>query len=411
MARRPRTGAEGIPISTTRRVLMLAHAFPPALASGAARPAMFARRLGEHGWRPLVVTQRGFTDFPEPPGGAAPPGVDVIRVSREDLPARFRGLPRSVAWPLAALRAVRRNPDARSVRAVWATFPPSIGIYPGLLLAATRGVPLVLDLRDPWTYGFLWDPKSRLDRLVERRIERLAIGRAARVVVTSPLTAAILRRRHPGAAGRITTITNGISAAPAEPLRDAPDGVCVFRYLGALEPGIRDPRPLLEGYRRARLDPGFAAGARLEFVGGLGPFADAPAAAGVAEAVDDRGRVDFETSRRLMRGADALVVLQTIDGPGRDVISGKAFECLAAARPVLAVCSPDGGDAWLLRRHGDVALADFRDPEAVAAGFLSTWRRWREDPGPVERTAKELEPYDEGALTARLARILDDIAR
>ena len=47
-----------------------------------------------------------------------------------------------------------------------------------------------------------------------------------------------------------------------------------------------------------------------------------------------------------MRGADVNVLLQTI-ASGTDVIAGKAFDYLAARRPILGVVDPNGGDAWL----------------------------------------------------------------
>src|SRR5438552_13249558 len=39
-----------------RRVLMIAHHFPPAAGSGANRALAFARYLPERGWQPTVVT-------------------------------------------------------------------------------------------------------------------------------------------------------------------------------------------------------------------------------------------------------------------------------------------------------------------------------------------------------------------
>jgi len=39
-----------------RRVLMLAHHFPPAGGSGSNRALAFARYLPDHGWQPTVIT-------------------------------------------------------------------------------------------------------------------------------------------------------------------------------------------------------------------------------------------------------------------------------------------------------------------------------------------------------------------
>src|SRR6267378_857944 len=39
-----------------RRVLMIAHHFPPASGSGSNRALAFARHLPEYGWQPIVLT-------------------------------------------------------------------------------------------------------------------------------------------------------------------------------------------------------------------------------------------------------------------------------------------------------------------------------------------------------------------
>jgi hypothetical protein len=60
---------------------------------------------------------------------------------------------------------------------------------------------------------------------------------------------------------------------------------------------------------------------------------------GLADCVSALGRVSRMRSLALMRGADVNVLLQTIES-GTDVIAGKAFDYLAARRPILGIVDP-----------------------------------------------------------------------
>src|SRR6185295_3337979 len=116
---------------------------------------------------------------------------------------------------------------------------------------------------------------------------------------------------------------------------------------------IRRPDAFLRGLRLL-LDrrPDLAARLSVQFTGECDGLAEAVVAAGLGHVVRVHDPVPYDASLRLMRDADALLLLQTLEGPGSDVISGKLYEYLAARRPILGVVSPDGGDAWLLRQSG-----------------------------------------------------------
>lgn len=110
-----------------------------------------------------------------------------------------------------------------------------------------------------------------------------------------------------------------------------------------------------------------------------------------------------------MRTADVLVLLQTISGEGNDVIGGKAYEYLAARRPILGIVPPDGGDAWLLSSTGAGRVTGISDVQRVAEGFLHYWRLWRD--GRLENVIprQDLSQFSRRKVTAELAAIFDDV--
>ena len=109
-------------------------------------------------------------------------------------------------------------------------------------------------------------------------------------------------------------------------------------------------------------------------------------------------------SLALMRGADVNVLLQTI-GSGTDVIAGKAFDYLAARRPILGIVDPQGGDAWLLRQTtGNVVVSYEREHEIAeaVAGLHARWQR-----GQLRPLSDDLAVYKRRHLTERLAGAFD----
>jgi glycosyltransferase involved in cell wall biosynthesis len=112
-------------------------------------------------------------------------------------------------------------------------------------------------------------------------------------------------------------------------------------------------------------------------------------------------------AERLIRGADVNVLLQTIT-EGQGVIAGKLYDYLAARKPILAVVSRAGGDAWLLEQLGLGSVVAFDDVDAIARAFLELWQRWRS--GTLESfEAAEVQRFDYQNLSAELAALFDEV--
>jgi len=426
-----------------RRVLMISEKFPPFNASGSSRPFYFAKYLPEFGYEPQVLGAsllRG-EERDEAPLAELPAGLRVTRAPRLLYPLvaharafrkRAAALGRSAGggagqggrsraldaledlnwwlhweadWAAPAtaagwLGAQRHPPDL-----IWATAPPFRGCVVAARLAAWLNKPLVLDLRDPWTYGSLWNPRTPRIERAERSWAARVLGSASRLVFTSPLTLEAMHERFPEVPReRLVSITNGYDDTPVLPLRQLAEGKCLFRYVGVLNER-RTPDLLLQAFDLAGREPGFRSSAALEFIGNAGGHAGKAALAPGSEVLF-RGQVTRAESLRLMFGSDVNVLLQTVS-EGADVISGKAFDYLQAQKPVLAVVDPGGGDAWLMRSTGAGRIVDWRDVEAVAGALVACWRDWQA--GVRGLDAGSTSAYQRRALTGRLAALFDEV--
>lgn len=447
---------------------MVSEKFPPFNVSGSARPFYFAKYLPEHGYSPTVIgsaVPKGeerdetlLSELPNEvqifrsprivtptfaaissllrrrsaaagaagsgPSGTSPgtrPGQGAASGGRrgardESTWARlgtrtllFRWwLHWEIDWGVTATVASARGIAHGKPDLVWATGPHFRSYELGRRLGRWLDVPFVIDMRDPWTYGSLWRPKTPEIGAAERERAVRALSAADRVVFTSPLTRDAMAARFAELdSSRWTTITNGYDDVQVQPLRDQSEDVCVFRYIGTLN-RRRTPDVLIEAFARAAADPAFRTSATLELIGSSGGH-DAKASLAPAGSVRFRGQVSRAESLRYAFGGDVLILLQTI-GDGQDVISGKAFEYLHAGKPIIAVVDPGGGDAWLMRETAAGEVAPWTDIDAVAAAFRRAWQAWRERrvTGTGGRPYPSATAFSRRNLTAQLAQLFDD---
>ena len=430
----------------TKRVLMLAYAFPPINTSGSGRPCAFAMRLGDIGWDPVVLTRKGVDSFQTDyeMAAAVEDRCEVVRARCLDgdnwsgwlsrhLPAGLEncmmGRPRqeivrAAAWRIECLLpqlhegvhwvwpAVMKGLDVhrrRRVDAIWATCGPASTLMAGYWLSRLTGRPLVADIRDPWTYGPQWTPVNERWAHWQRMWERRVLTYAARTVYTSPLTAEIKRcGLAPEGRSRLVAITNGYREQPVAPRRDVAQDKCLFSYVGVLKKGLRRPEIVFEGLRSALSDPELARDVVVQFVGTMGGFESELSRWGLDDHVICTGMVPRIESLRYMQGSDVLLLIQTIEGEGSDVIAGKCFEYLKAHKPILAVVSEGGGDAWLMREVGGARVTGLGSSEAVANGIRHYWSLWKAGRLAEDAPSGEIARFGWERLTRRLAAVLND---
>jgi glycosyltransferase involved in cell wall biosynthesis len=426
---------------------MFCEKFPPYNVSGTARPYYFAKYLPQFGYAPTVISS-------ELPAGETPDWGLLEQLPREVECHRVRPLLRfafqaarekrskvaassgqrtsgqrataeangssrariqsrieEVRWAMTCL--VDWNLPAGLVGAqhiakadlIWATAPHPRNLVPPYLLSKLWNKPFIIDLRDPWTYGSLWNPATERVAVWEKALAARVLGHAQRIVLTSPLTMQEMQKRFPHAASRMLTITNGYVEIDVPAERTLGGDKFLLRYIGMLNER-RTPDVLLEALKLALQDDELARDLRFEFIGSMGnhqaKLAD-PALKGTVSAL---GTVPYERSLALIKGSDVNVLLQTID-EGHDVIAGKTFEYLAAARPILGIVDERGGDAWLLNQVKAGVIVGWRDSRQIAAEIRGLWQLWRDQQLSNRFASTDVSQYTRGALTKQLADLFD----
>ena len=308
-------------------------------------------------------------------------------------------------WGLSACIGALLARSSGKFDAVWATGPQSRNVMAGYYVSQLLGIPLIVDLRDPWTYGSIWTHRSDYTAAHELSQASKVLAHATKIIFTSPLTAEEMGRRFPDeTAGKLCTVTNGYEADEVKAERELGPDVCLFQYTGVLNERRR-PDVLIQAFESAsKRDKDFARSARLQFVGGLGGNEAALEKSAIAASIRVIPHVPRARSVELIRGADVNILLQTID-VGQDVIASKMFEYLAAKKSILVIAAADSGDAWFAKENDCAAFADFRESEQIVEQLLALFKKWRLNQGSQD---SNFEEYSWPERTRALAKILSE---
>ena len=423
-----------------RPVLMMACYFPPMVAPGCARPVGFASNLPSFGIAPIVLTSPTLLGYLRDPEQFDPvaSGVEVHRPAVDAWPryeaSRLRRLrlplgPREHRTITRRLRRASETPDLSDAgwnllgasldlvertgaAAIWATAPPFGWIKVAAEASRISGVPLILDYRDPLTYGPLAAGWNDAERQAGKWWERRVLGQASRVVFASDMTRERMAERYPDLSPRFVTIPSGFdSEAPvAPPGPVVPQERMTIAYVGTLY-AHRPPDAFLEALRMV-LDthPEIAASLHVEFVGRCEAVRDVASRLGLDARVGVTPAVPVADSRRRMRDADVLLLLQPLDDES-DCVSGKVYEYLAAGRPILAVVTPGGANDRLLREAGVKHRIAASDRAGVAQAIVQLCQQWQRGQLSTEVEPSWSAQFDMRHLAGRLADVVASSCR
>lgn len=414
------------------RLLLVSYSFPPASEMGALRWEKLVAYGAGRGWGADVLSMdpddaspRDNSRLASLPAGTRVYGVQLVQHPYLSAERRFRRLARwnggdaAVRADRAAgdstinitkpreddrslsgrLRALRRSQLAwlyydewrrwcdratgfgvqlareNTYRLIVTCGPPHMAHEAGRRIAAATGLPMVMDLRDPW-YGPSaepWDVASPTWRRLTARYERACVEAAVLVVANTAAMEADLRERYPALGDRFITVMNG---ADPDVASTRPLSPCfTILHAGDLYNG-RDPRSLLQGFRAAiselEATPDQIA---LRFLGAEHyeghPLAQLAADAGVAQFVRAEAKVPRAAALRAQEESAMLVVLPQNQ---MECIPGKVFEYVQMSSWVLAIAVP-GSATDLLLRDG---TADVVEPGDIRGITRIISRRFRE---------------------------------
>jgi hypothetical protein len=270
---------------------------------------------------------------------------------------------REKAWSDAAANLGTAMSKQASYDIVVSSGPPHMAHDAARLIATAAGVPLVIDLRDPWS-AFERNPgdtKSPLWFAAARYYERRAVRAAALIVMNTDSSRDEMRRRYPSCAKRIIAVANGSDDGPL-PVVSRSERFTI-RFAGTIYLD-RDPRLVFRAaatvVRRHGLTPqNFA----IEFIGEADEFKGQSVRAiaeeeEIADFVSISGLQPRDAAMRFLAGASMLLSLpQHADL----CVPAKIFEYVRFDAWLLILATERSATAQVLRG----TAADVVDPSDV----------------------------------------------
>jgi len=293
---------------------------------------------------------------------------------------------RWLPWALA----VARSSDLLPPNVILGSGPPHSVHVASALLARRWRVPYVVDLRDEWTLRPLTRSRLPWRVIIEGRLERWCVRRAAAVVVVSQESRNRYAARYPGLRHRLIVIPNGYDPEDFENLGTPPgpqNSTLTIGYAGSFQVGT-EIEPMFKAIGAATRQEVRGRPVRFEMVGPFLPEDVELARRHIApEQLEVRGFVHHREALRLMDAWDVLFVIAT-DGDAS--LAGKIYECLALGKPIVVI-APDGPAARLVRSLHAGSVGIPRDVSSIRKAIVEALAMSERFPGVA---ASALAVYD-----------------
>ena len=410
----------------------LVQQFPPEVGAGPARVTEMAAQWRESGARVTVITGIPNRSLPGRAFGEGDPqyagryfvqedwkGLRVLRSwqYRSTNQSFARTLLNNVSFMISsAMHGLARVGD---VDVLIASSPPLFPHAAGAVVAAMRGVPLVLEIRDLWPDYLVGMGRLKAGAPLTRALfafERMLLRRASYVVaVTESFRKRIVEKGVPP--DRIVVIPNGVdltyyfaeaSVPPLPALVRAP-GEFLVGYLGSFGAGQALEIVLEAAALLSVDDPTIRV-----ILAGDGPERERVVARAAEMSLSNlsiSGTIPKTDTRAFYNSCDLCLVPLAPIPIFQETIPSKIFEVMACERPVLACL--DGEGRQIIERSGGGAVAPPGNPRAIADAILRLRRTPRvalEEMGRSGRAYVNRE-YDRSVLAARYYELLQQASR
>lgn len=409
-----------------KKVLMIAHQFPPMGGAGVQRTTKFVKYLRTFGWEPVVFTRdvKNMALKDESLVKDIPKGIQVVRTSPWD----FTQLPGLLKlggkvlhhkilipdterlWQVFSKRKLSNIVKNGNFDAIYTTSYPYSDHLLGLYLKNKfPQIPWVADFRDEWTNNpyILDNPHYSLRSKIENSMEKNVLIHADCLITNTPVMMQNFVKKYPFAEEKFFVIPNGYDEADFEGLskhkqknekltftytgsfykRRKPD--ILFQALGEL---LRE-NPIQRSDLCIRLIGNF----KSSTMDGLIKKYDLNEIIHVLPYMQHKECIDY-----LMK-SDALLLIEG-GGPGAEAFyTGKVFEYMNTGRPILAIIPEKGAAAQLIRSTQTGTVSDSDDVTKTKENILALYQAWKRNDNEFSPKWAEIQKFERKELTKELA--------
>ncbi len=408
--------------------LIITTKFPPSGGIGVQRVTKFCKYLPEYGYDPIVVTIPVWSDRSKKDPSMLkelspeleihrPFYYDYRKIVPGDIAKLFKGIERKFLFPDSfriwcpfALRTIKKIASEKKIDAVFVTCKSFSLMHLIKPLKELLGVPVILDLRDPFSFNYYnIDKPEKYKKRIEV-LEKEAFAHASAVTTVTPFITEKYRSLYPDS--KIYKITNGFDPA------DFPDPG-TFRKSSELQHfsigynGTFSKMVPLEPVAKALCAIYDETGVMINL--NIATPMDISAVRRSLKGLIDRGLLNhlgfLPHKKSILRLYDSSLLLMSLadDKKTEGVYSGKILEYLNIDRPVLLLNKKGGNldDLIISARKG--VTVGINDEKGIKDTILEFYEAWKNGTANAEPDMNEIQKYSFKYLTKNLTDIMTDL--
>jgi glycosyltransferase involved in cell wall biosynthesis len=304
----------------------------------------------------------------------------------------------------------------RRIRAsvVYASGPPYSSLLLGYLIARSRRLPLVVDMRDDWRENAVRKEKPRYVLTLEMALERLILGYAARTLVPTQRGVESILRRHPACTPeRVVHVPNGFDQSEFARIRqillkEEKDRFHIVCASGGLSPEYRDLHPFLAALAkvRGRKTPG-SDRLRVLFLGTdvLSHYGQDIRELDLEQCIHTRDDLSRAEYIHFLLQADALLLVQMDNAPSS--IPGTLYEYVATGDKPIILIGGLGATKDMVERHSLGYACGVDDVEGIAAAIAELCDDWVRGFPKRRSSTLDIRVFDRRQIAVQFCDILD----
>jgi glycosyltransferase involved in cell wall biosynthesis len=322
-----------------------------------------------------------------------------------------------ILWLPFAVLKIWKIHRKKSIDLILASMPPfSTGLV-ARIAAKFFGIPYLLDFRDSWTANPYLPALSPLHQKVQNALEEKTINRSAGCIfVNSALQDYYLAKIAALKNIPSTVIRNGYDPDDFQLLRSELEVTShkFFRMgiMGSVYSQGNAPLPLLKALTVLHQEEKqLAEKLQLVFIGKwVGEFSEIIKQHSYNSQILLVNYLPHQQALAYAKSLDAMALAVQSDIEGSEQVTpGRIYEYLYLRKPILAICSPAGDLAGLVRECQAGEVVDYQNEREI----INVLKKWLSDPGAIISNCafQNIEKFHRQQLTAEMIKFIQQFLK
>ena len=429
-----------------KKVLIITYYWPPSGGAGVQRWLKFAKYLPQYGWEPIIYTPENPDFAIEDQSLQKDVSKDMTVIKRkiwepyeiyktligkkgQKVNVSFAEAGKKQGFIHKLALSVRGNfliPDPRcfwikpsvhylekylkenTVDAIISTGPPHSMHLIGLKLHRKTNIPWIADLRDPWTnIDFYRELNlSWLADNIHHRKERQVLSEANGVVSVTPTWCRELSEisNRP-----VSLVHNGYDEEDIVQVNDPIDSDFSIVHIGSIN-AARNPNVLWMALNELLQEvPELKKSLKIKLVGNVEPvvFADIEKYQ-LTDYIEKIGYLSHAEAITFQQTSQLLLLLINNTPNAGGILTGKLYEYMASARPILAIGPVRSDIATLLKETQSGSIVGFDDVSGMKSVILDFFEKYKL--GKLNSIASGYQQYSRKAQCGVMAKLLNTVS-